>query len=153
MNYRATGLPYRHNKSRLNRASSPISPTWAAVVNDGNCESSVYLSEPDVASFIGKKLLEQNVGDEGTVCKVIVQQMFEDLRFLDLVNCRKHALVVCMDPKKARSWTRAKTLLEILKKVMKALNSSKFSIHDNSAKISSICLHVHVYIQYIYIYI
>ena len=43
----------------LNRASSPISPTWAAEEKDGKCESSVYLPwKAEFAIFSGKKLEE-----------------------------------------------------------------------------------------------
>ena len=97
-------------QSRLNRASSPISPTWAAVVKDGNCESSVYLSMGTRFRifFHGQKNGNGRFRYSNRSANV---WRFAICRSSESGGGTTH---VCMGALRAGSWTRAKTLMEIL---------------------------------------
>ena len=148
-------------QSRLNRASSPISPTWAAVVKDGNWESSVYLSmDTRFRIFFRQKKWKWQI------------KIFAHVQFFAIWRfgiCRSSdssggTTPVCMrawvlfgpgveqGPKPPwKSWRFFGESLWKLWKLEKVDGGFTLSIHGNkSAKISRICVHVYVYIQFFF---
>jgi hypothetical protein len=128
------------------------------VVKDGNCESSVYLSMGTIFRifFHGQKIGNGRLRYSNRSANV---WRFGICRSSESGGGTTH---VCMGALRAGSWTRAKTLMEILTlffgeslwklwKLEKVDGGFTLSIHGNkSAKISRICVHVYVYIQFFF---